>query len=47
MVAASIPVVEAGAFGVSLGNGEAIRVEGLCRGVRVQLDGGMEVVEEL
>ena len=33
-------------FGVSLGNGDAIKGEGICRGVRVQLDGGLEVVED-
>lgn len=31
---------------MSLGNGEAIRGEGLCHGVRLQLDGGIEVEED-
>lgn len=46
VAAAHLPIVEAGSFGVSLGNGDAIRGEGVCKGVRVQLDGGMEVVDD-
>ncbi|KAL8100957.1 hypothetical protein AgCh_033000 [Apium graveolens] len=39
-------VTPSGPFGVSLGNGEAIKGSGVCIGVRVQLDGGMEVCED-
>lgn len=41
-----VPVMKEGSFGVSLGNGEAIRGDGVCRGVRLQLDGGLEVEED-
>lgn len=34
-----IPVTKSGSFGVSLGNGEAIKGEGICKNVRLQLDG--------
>lgn len=43
---AGVPISNSSSFGVSLGNGEAIRGEGVCRGVRLQLDGGLEVVED-
>lgn len=42
-----VTITTAGSFGVSLGNGETIRGEGLCRAVCVQLEGGgLEVVED-
>lgn len=44
--AAGIVLSNDGAFGVSLGNGESIRGEGVCRGLKLQLDGGIEVVED-
>lgn len=44
---AGIQISNSGAFGVSLGNGEAIRGEGVCKNVRIQLDGGLEVMEDL
>lgn len=46
--AGGINVIPAGSFGVSLGNGEAIRIrgEGVCKAVRLHLDGGLEVEED-
>lgn len=44
--AAGVPITGSGGFGVSLGNGEAIRGEGICKEVRLHLDGGVEVVED-
>lgn len=44
--AAGVPVMGTMGFGVSLGNGEALKGEGVCKDVRVQLDGGVEVVED-
>ncbi|XP_017233746.1 uncharacterized protein LOC108207825 [Daucus carota subsp. sativus] len=44
--AGGIVVTPSGNFGVSLGNGEAVRGTGLCKEVCVQLDGGLEVVED-
>lgn len=41
--AAGLEVLPTGCFGVSLGNGDAIKGEGLCKGVVLQLDGGVEV----
>lgn len=41
-----IPVTTSGIFAVSLGNGEAIRGQGVCKGVTLQLDGGVEVLED-
>lgn len=41
-----IPVTQSGEFGVSLGNGEAIRGQGVCKGVVVQLDGGVVIEED-
>lgn len=41
-----IPVTESGNFGVSLGNGEAIRGSGVCKGVMLHLEGGVEVYED-
>ncbi|XP_063944151.1 uncharacterized protein LOC135150826 isoform X1 [Daucus carota subsp. sativus] len=46
VTAGGIVVTPTGSFGVSLGNGEAVRGVRLCKGVRVQLDGGLEVVED-
>lgn len=43
---AGVPITGTGGFGVSLGNGEAIRGEGMCKNVRLQLDGGVEVIED-
>lgn len=47
----SVPIVEelgmvvtdAGGFGVSLGNGEAIRGNGLCKDVELILDGSLAI----
>lgn len=33
-------------FGVCLGNGVAVRGDGICKGITLQLDGGLEVVED-
>lgn len=46
VAALGIPVEGTIGFGVSLGNGEAIRGEGVCRRVTLQLDEGLEVVED-
>lgn len=43
---AGVKVTESGSFGVSLGNGEPIKGEGICKGVVVQLYGGVEVEED-
>ncbi|KAL9444267.1 hypothetical protein AB3S75_017449 [Citrus x aurantiifolia] len=40
-----IPIVKTGAYGVTMGTGVAVKGEGLCRGVTIQLQ-GIEVVEE-
>ncbi|KAL8123138.1 hypothetical protein AgCh_011216 [Apium graveolens] len=41
-----IPMTQSGSFGVSLGNGEAINGSGICKGVAVHLDGGVEVLDD-
>lgn len=41
-----IPITESGSFGVSLGNGEAIKGQGMCRNVVLQLDGGVVIKED-
>lgn len=41
-----IPVTESGGFDVSLGNGEAVRGTGICRGVPLVLDGEVEVCDD-
>lgn len=43
---AGVHIEKSTGFGVFLGNGEAIRGEGICKGVTLQLDGGLEVVED-
>lgn len=43
---AGITVTNSGSFGVSLGNGEPIKGEGVCKDVMLQLDGGVEVKED-
>lgn len=40
-----IEVIDSGVFGVSLGNGDAIKGAGVCKRVLLHLDGGMEVCE--
>lgn len=42
----NIEVTESGSFGVSLGNGDAVRGSGVCKGLLLQLDGGVEVKSE-
>lgn len=44
--AARIPITGSEGFGVSLGNGEAIRGGVVCKEVRLQLDGGVEVIKD-
>lgn len=39
----AIPVSESEGFGVSLGDGQAVRGSGICRGVLLSLNGGVEV----
>ena len=46
VAATGVPVERSVDFGVSLGNGETIKGEGICREVRIHLDGGLEVVED-
>lgn len=41
-----LPIEESGGFGVSLGNGEMIKGNGVCRGVNVHLDGKIVVCED-
>lgn len=41
-----VVVTPSGSFGVSLGNGEAIKGDGVCKDVRLQLDGGIELLED-
>lgn len=41
-----ISIVNEGGFGVSLENGEFIMGEGVCKNIQLQLDGGVEVVED-
>lgn len=44
--ALQIPITESGGFGVSLGNGEAIKGQGVCRELVLQLDGGVVIKED-
>lgn len=44
--ALGLPKKNTEGFGVSLGNGETVRGEGICKGVRINLNGGVEVVAE-
>lgn len=41
-----IPIEKSGGFGVSLGNGDAVRGEGICKGVCLKLEGGIEVISD-
>ncbi|XP_074356051.1 uncharacterized protein LOC141695725 [Apium graveolens] len=43
---AGVLVTKSGSFGVSLGNGEPIKGEAVCKEVMLQLDGGVEIVED-
>lgn len=43
---AGVQIEKSASFGVSLGNGDAIKGEGVCRGVTLQLDGGLQVTED-
>lgn len=43
---AGVKITDSGSFGVSLGNGEPVKGEGMCKGVVIQLDGGVEVEED-
>lgn len=40
-----VKVTDFSMFGVSLGNSEAVKGIGVCNGVLLRLDGGMEVLE--
>lgn len=42
----NIAVTDSGGFGVSLGNGEAIKGRGVCKDVILQLDGGAVIQED-
>lgn len=41
-----VPVTESAGFGVSLGNGEAVKGKGICREVRVSLSNDIEIQED-
>lgn len=41
-----IPITESASFGVSLGNGEAIKGKGICREVKLKLNREIEVIED-
>lgn len=41
-----IPVEPTGGFGVCLGNGESVRGTGMCRGVKLVLEGGVEIISD-
>lgn len=41
-----IPVIDAGGFGVSLGNGESIKGKWVCKDLLLQLDGGVVIHED-
>lgn len=41
-----MPVTGSGGFGVSLGNGEAVRGVGVCKGVCLRLDEELEIKED-
>ena len=41
-----VPVTESAEFGVSLGDGQAVRGTGICNEVRLQLMGGVEVIAD-
>ncbi|XP_021776460.1 uncharacterized protein LOC110740287 [Chenopodium quinoa] len=43
---AKIPVTQGGGFEVSLGNGDTVRGEGACLGVRIKLSGGVTVIDD-
>ncbi|XP_021773532.1 uncharacterized protein LOC110737482 [Chenopodium quinoa] len=43
---AAIPISQGGEFAVSLGNGDTIRGRGVCKGVKVELRGGITVIED-
>lgn len=42
-----LSITESGGFGVALGNGEAIRGNGICKEVLVELDGGVVIQEDM
>lgn len=44
---AEIPITGSGSFGVSLGNGDAIKGTSICKSVCLQLDGGVELEDFL
>lgn len=46
VAALKLPVTDSGGFGVSLGNGEAVRGNGVCENVILQLDGGVVIQED-
>ncbi|KAL8119990.1 hypothetical protein AgCh_017209 [Apium graveolens] len=46
VAALGLPVTESGGFGVSLGNGEAIKESGVCENVVLQLDGDVIIQED-
>lgn len=39
-------MADTGEFGVSLGNGEMIKGIGVCKGVRIKFDGGLEIKKD-
>lgn len=41
-----IPVTESAGFGVSLGNGEAVKGTGICKRVRLKLNSEIEIEED-
>lgn len=43
---AGMKMEKSASFGVSLGNGDAIRGEGVCKGITLYLNGGLEIVED-
>ncbi|XP_063935341.1 transposon Tf2-1 polyprotein isoform X1 [Daucus carota subsp. sativus] len=44
--AAGLKVDKAGSFAVSLGNGDAVKGEGMCRNVPLKLEGGVEIISD-
>lgn len=41
-----LPVEPTGSFGVCLGNGDSVQGNGICRKMKLQLEGGVEVISD-
>lgn len=46
VTALGLPITESGSFGVSLGNGETVKGNGVCKGVMLQLEGCVIIQED-